>query len=80
MKFEMKTLIAVLAVVALFASPTFAAKSDSARVAAATAILDRAFGRPSQTLRSESGPKVSYFISVRTSLPPRSGAKILRQN
>jgi Family of unknown function (DUF5681) len=38
-------------------------KTDSARVAAATAILDRAFGRPSQTLRTESGPKVSYFIS-----------------
>jgi hypothetical protein len=38
-------------------------KSDSSRVAAATAILDRAFGRPSQTFHSESGPKVSYFIS-----------------
>jgi hypothetical protein len=38
-------------------------KSDSARVAAATAILDRAFGRPSQTLRSESGARASYFIS-----------------
>jgi hypothetical protein len=38
-------------------------KSDSARVTVATAILDRAFGRPSQTLRSEGGQKVSYFIS-----------------
>jgi hypothetical protein len=38
-------------------------KSDSARVTAATAILDRAFGGPSQTLRSESGPKASFFIS-----------------
>jgi hypothetical protein len=37
--------------------------ATSARVAAATAILDRAFGRPSQTLRTESGPNVSYFIS-----------------
>ena len=40
-------------------------KTDSARVAAATAILDRAFGRPAQTVRSEGGPKVSYFISDR---------------
>jgi hypothetical protein len=75
MEFEMKTLIAVFAVVALSASATLAAKSDSARVAAATAILDGAFGRSSQTLRSESGPKVSYFILVRTSLPRRSGSE-----
>jgi hypothetical protein len=39
-------------------------KSDSARVAAATAILDRAFGRPAQTLRAQiEKPKVQYFIS-----------------
>jgi hypothetical protein len=40
-------------------------KSDSARVAAATAILDRAFGRPRQTLDGQSGENVSYFISDR---------------
>jgi hypothetical protein len=40
-------------------------KSDSARVAAATAILDRAFGRPRQTLDAQSEENVSYFISDR---------------
>jgi hypothetical protein len=38
-------------------------KSDSARVAAATAILDRAFGRPRQTLQDQSESNVQYFIS-----------------
>jgi hypothetical protein len=39
-------------------------KSDSARVAAAIAILDRAFGKPHQSLRGETeNPKVIYYIS-----------------
>jgi hypothetical protein len=38
-------------------------KTDSARVAAATAILDRAFGRPRQTLEAKSALNVQYFIS-----------------
>jgi hypothetical protein len=39
-------------------------KSDSARVAAATAILDRAFGRTAQTLRAQNeNPSVQHFIS-----------------
>jgi hypothetical protein len=39
-------------------------KTNNARVAAATAILDRAFGRPSQTLRAQiEKPNVQYFIS-----------------
>jgi hypothetical protein len=38
-------------------------KSDSARVAAATAILDRAFGRPRQTLQAQNESNVQYFIS-----------------
>jgi hypothetical protein len=38
-------------------------KSDSARVAASIAILDRAFGRPRQTLEAQNAPNVQYFIS-----------------
>lgn len=35
-----------------------------ARVAAATSILDRAFGRPSQTIRAQyEKPNVQYLIS-----------------
>jgi hypothetical protein len=41
-------------------------KSDSARVAASIAILDRAFGRPRQTLEAQNG----YFI---TEAPHRRG-------
>jgi hypothetical protein len=49
-------------------------KSDSARVAAATAILDRAFGRPRQMLQAESKSNVQYFISDQ-SLTERSGSE-----
>jgi hypothetical protein len=38
-------------------------KSDSARVAASIAILDRAFGRPRQILQAQSASNVQYFIS-----------------
>jgi hypothetical protein len=38
-------------------------KTDSARVAASIAILDRAFGRPRQTLQAESKSNVQYFIT-----------------
>jgi hypothetical protein len=38
-------------------------KTDGARVAAATAILDRAFGRPRQTLEAKNASNVQYFIS-----------------
>jgi len=38
-------------------------QSDSARVAAATAILDRAFGRPSQALHARSESNVQFFIA-----------------
>jgi hypothetical protein len=38
-------------------------KSDSARVAAATTILDRAFGRPRQTIQEQSESNVQYLIS-----------------
>jgi hypothetical protein len=38
-------------------------KSDSARVAASIAILDRAFGRPRQMLQAESKSNVQYFIT-----------------
>jgi hypothetical protein len=38
-------------------------KSDSARVAASIAILDRAFGRPRQTLEAKNASNVQYFIS-----------------
>jgi hypothetical protein len=38
-------------------------KTDSARVAASIAILDRAFGRPRQTLEAKSASNVQYFIS-----------------
>jgi hypothetical protein len=37
-------------------------KSDSARVAASIAILDRAFGRP-QTLQAQNESSIQYFIS-----------------
>jgi hypothetical protein len=38
-------------------------KSDSARVAASIAILDRAFGRPRQSLEAKNASNVQYFIS-----------------
>jgi len=38
-------------------------KTDSARVAASIAILDRAFGRPRQTLEAKNASNVQYFIS-----------------
>jgi hypothetical protein len=38
-------------------------KSDSARVAASIAILDRAFGRPRQTLEARNASNIQYFIS-----------------
>jgi phage gp46-like protein len=37
-------------------------KTDSARVAASIAILDRAFGRPRQTLEAKNASNVQYFI------------------
>jgi len=40
-------------------------KSDSARVAVSIAILDRAFGRPLQTLEAKNASNVQYFISDR---------------
>jgi hypothetical protein len=40
-------------------------KTDSARVAASIAILDRAFGRPRQTLEAKNASNVQYFISDR---------------
>jgi hypothetical protein len=46
-------------------------KSDSARVAASIAILDRAFGRPRQMLQAQSS-NVQYFITDQLSLCGRS--------
>jgi hypothetical protein len=55
--------------------------SDSARVAAATAILDRAFGRPAQTLREQKeNPNVQYFISDRPLTTAEWGAKFCTGN
>jgi hypothetical protein len=38
-------------------------KLDGARVAASIAILDRAFGRPRQTIQAQSESNVQYFIT-----------------
>jgi hypothetical protein len=45
-------------------------KSDSARVAASIAILDRAFGRPRQMLQAQSELNVQYFITDKLSPAP----------
>jgi hypothetical protein len=56
-------------------------KTDSARVAAATAILDRAFGRPAQTLRAQiEKPNVQYFISDKPLTAEEWEAKYCTEN
>jgi hypothetical protein len=56
-------------------------KTDSARVAAATAILDRAFGRPAQTLRAQNeNQNVQYFISDKPLITEEWEAKYCTRN
>jgi hypothetical protein len=55
-------------------------KSDSARVAASIAILDRAFGRPRQMLQAQSESNVQYFITDQPPTAEEWKAKYFTQN
>lgn len=45
------------------------AESESARVAAGNAILDRAYGKPSQAITGEDGEAIKAAITIVTGVP-----------
>jgi hypothetical protein len=67
----METLLEIGALARLYAPQAMEAlvkiamtgKSDSARVATSIPILDRAFGRPRQTLQAQDESNVQYVIT-----------------